>query len=289
MQERTAAKNSFKKDFFKLLNNAICGKTMKNLCNRVDVQLVTDEKKLSALTSKPTFVSFKIFNKNLMAVHKVKESLTLSKPSYVGMSILDIRKSLMYDFHHNYSKESYGKKRKLLSTDTDSLCYKIKSENVFQDFWKRKNKFDFSDYPKESPYHDDFNEKVIGKMKDKAAGQIITEFISLQSKMYSYIKESGSNNKTTKGIKKNVIHHDLKHDDFKSTPFNNDQLYHTMRTIGSDNHNIGTYEINKVSLSCFDDKRYLKDDGIASFAYGHYKMWELTKKPALNNSLHKLA
>ena len=104
-EKRKHAKNSFEKDFFKLMNNSVFGKTMENLLKQVDVRLVTDEKKLDKLTSKPTYVSSKIFNENLMAVHKIKETFTLNRPAYVGMCILDLSKMLMYDFHYNYIKK----------------------------------------------------------------------------------------------------------------------------------------------------------------------------------------
>ena len=100
---------------------------MENLCKRVDVRLVTNEKKLDKLTSKPTYVSSKIFNENLMAVHKVKETLTLNRLAYVGMCILDLSKTLMYDFHYNYIKKKYNNRARLLFTDTDSLTYEKKS------------------------------------------------------------------------------------------------------------------------------------------------------------------
>ena len=105
-EKQKYAKNSFEKDFFKLMNNSVFGKTMENLCKKVDIRLVTNEKKLDKLTSKPTYGSSKIFNENLMAVHKVKETLTLNRPVYVGMCILDLSKTLMYDFHYNYIKRS---------------------------------------------------------------------------------------------------------------------------------------------------------------------------------------
>ena len=105
-EKRKNAKNDFEKDFFKLMNNSVFGKTMENIRKRVDVRLVTDEKKLLKLASKPTFVSSKIFNENLVAVHKIKETLTLDRPAYVGMCILDLSKTLMYDFHYNYIKRN---------------------------------------------------------------------------------------------------------------------------------------------------------------------------------------
>ena len=268
--KRTQAKNSFEKDFFKLMNNSVFGKTMENIRNRVDVRLITDEKKLLKMASKPTYVSSKIFNENLVAVHKIKETLTLNRPAYVGMCILDLSKTLMYDFHYNYIKEKYGDKAKLLFTDTDSLTYEIEAEDVYQDFWNDKDRFDNSDYPESSPYFDKTNKKVIGKFKDEAAGIPITEFVGLRSKMYSYIKNNQKVGKTAKGIKKNIIKNDIKHENYKEVLFNNKQIHHTMKTIRSSNHQLGSYELNKVSLSCFDDKRYIANDGINSFSYGHY-------------------
>ena len=94
---------------------------MENIRKRADVRLVTDQKKLSKLVSKPTFVNSKIFNEDLVAVHKIKETLTLDRPAYVGMCILDLSKTVMYDFHYNYTKSRYNNKAKLLFTGIDSL------------------------------------------------------------------------------------------------------------------------------------------------------------------------
>ena len=271
-EKRKKAKNAFEKDFFKLMNNSVFGKTMENIRKRVDVRLITDEKKLLKMASKPTYVSSKIFNENLVAVHKIKETLTLNSPAYVGMCILDLSKTLMYDFHYNYIKKKYGDKAKLLFTDTDSLTYEIEAEDVYQDFFNDRDKFDNSDYPESSPYFDKANKKVIGKFKDEASSIPITEFVGLRSKMYSYIKDNDQGGKTAKGIKKIVIKKDITHENYKQTLFNNEQMHHTMKTIRSNNHQLGSYELNKVSLSCFDDKRYIHNKGVTSYAYGHYKI-----------------
>ena len=199
-QKRTEAKNAFEKDFFKLMNNSVFGKTMENIRKREDIRLVTDKQKLLKLTSKPTFVSSKIFNENLVAVHKIKETLTLNRPAYVGMCILDLSKTLMYNFHYNYIKRQYDDKVKLLFTDTDSLTYEIEADDVYLDFWKDKHLFDNSDYPQESIYYSNKNKKVIGKFRDEAAGIPITEFIGLRSKMYSYIKDKKKCGRTAKEI-----------------------------------------------------------------------------------------
>ena len=179
---------------------------MENLRKQVNVKLVTEYKKLDKLTSKPTYVSSKIFNENLMAVHKIKETLTLNRPAYVGMCILDLTKTLMYDFHYNCIKKKYGGRAKF--TDTDSLTYEIEAEDVYKNFWN-----DNSSYPENSPYYCNANKKVIGKFKDEACGVPITEFVGLKSKMYSYIKSNKKGGKTTKGIKKNVIENNIKHED----------------------------------------------------------------------------
>ena len=124
------------------MNNSVFGKTMENLRKRHDIKLVTDEKKLMKSTSKRTFVTGKIFNEKLVAVHKIKETVTLNRPAYLGMCILDLIKTLMYDFHYNYIKKKYDDKAKLLFTDIDSLTYEIETEDVHKDFWSDKDKFD---------------------------------------------------------------------------------------------------------------------------------------------------
>ena len=178
----------------------------------------------------------------------------------------------MYDFHYNYIEEKYNDKAKLLFTDTDSLTYEIETEDVYKDFWSDKDKFDYSEYPENSPYFDKSNNKIIGKFQDEVPGIPINEFIGLRSKMYSYLKDTDECGKTAKGIKKNVIKKDIKHESYKDIFFNNKQIYHKMKTIRSQRHKLGSYEINKISLSCFDDKRYLHENGIDSYAYGHYKV-----------------
>ena len=271
-QKRTHAKNSFEKDFFKLMNNSVFGKTMENIRKRVDVRLVTSKEKLLKMTSKPTFVSSKIFNENLVAVHKIKETLTMNRPAFVGACILDLSKTLIYDFHYNYIKHKYDNKAKLLFTDTDSLTYEIETADAYADFWQNKDKFDNSDYNIESPFHNAVNKKVIGKFKDESAGIPITEFVGLRSKMYSYVKDNEQTARTAKGIKKQVIKKNITHDNYKEVLFNNKQMQHTMKTIRSKNHQLGSFELNKISLSCFDDKRFIHENGITSYAYGHYKI-----------------
>ena len=270
--KRTLSKNDFEKNFFKLMNNSVFGKTMENLRKRVDVRLVTDKEKLLKLSSKPSYVSSKIFNENLVAVHKIKETLLMNRPAFVGACILDLSKTFMYDFHYNYIKCKYGDKAKLLFTDTDSLTYEIETPDAYADFFDNKDIFDNSDYNKKSPFYFDHNKKVIGKFKDEAAGIPVTEFVGLRSKMYSHTLDNKQSKRTAKGIKKNIIKNNLSHDNYKKVLLSEEQIHHSMKTIRSMKHQLASYELNKISLSCFDDKRYIHENGITSFAYGHYKI-----------------
>ena len=222
--KRKNAKNEFEKSLYKLMCNSVFGKTMENLRKCVNIKLVTNENKLNKLTSKPTYVSSKIFNENLVAVHKTKESITLNKPSYIGMCILDLSKTLMYKFHYRYMKPKYGDKAKLQFTDTDSLTYLIKMQDLYKDFHEDKHLFDFSDYPENSPYHCNSNKKVVGKFKYETHSVPIVEFVGLKSKMYSYVKDDGKDDRKAKGIKKCVIKRNIKHEDYKRMLLNEEQF-----------------------------------------------------------------
>ena len=189
------------------------------------------------------------------------------------MCILDLSKTLMYDFHYNYIRKKYTDCR-LLFTDTDSLFYNIKTErDVYEDFWVDRSLFDNSDYHKSSNFFFKENKKVIGKFKDEAAGKPILEFVGLKSKMYSYTKEESpnvvKNNKTARGVKRNVIKREISHSDYRDVLFNKEKMHHQMKSIRSELYQICSYQLNKVSLSPFDDKRYILRDGITSYAYGH--------------------
>ena len=239
-QKRSVARNTFEKNFFKLMNNSIYGKTMENLRKRVDVKLVSSESDLLKATASPRFQSHRIMNENLIVIKRIKEVLTLNKPCYVGMSILDLSKTLMYDFHYNVIKKEYNDKAKLLFTDTDSLMYEIKTKDVYEDFRRiglRNDCWDNSDYPKDSPYYSTHNKKVIGKFKDEAAGVPIIEFVGLRSKMYSYIKENGGGGMTAKGVKRYVIRNKLTHNNFIDVINTKGIMRHSMNTIRSKKHN----------------------------------------------------
>ena len=223
-------------------------------------RLVNNEKDFLKYTSKPTHLTHKIFDKNYAAIHEIKPVLTLKKPIYLGFTVLELSKWLMYDFHYNFIKKHFD--AELLFTDTDSLTYQIKSKDVYEEFFKHKHLFDFSNYPKDSKFFDETNKKVIGKMKDEFGGVIVIEFVGLKSKMYSMKNIDGKESNTAKGV--NIA---TEFNEFKDTLFNKKIMRHKRRRIQSKKHKLGTYEINKISLSCFDDKRFVLNDGIHMLPY----------------------
>ena len=185
-KKRMNAANDFEKDFLKLTINSFNGKTMENLRKRINERLVNNEKDFLKYTSRATHITHKLFGKDYAAIHEIKPVLILNKPIYIGFSVLDLSKWKMYDFHYNFIKKNFD--AKLLFTHTDSLTCEIKSKDVYEEFFKWKDLFDFSNYSKDSKFFNETNQKVIGKMKDEFGGVIIIEFVGLKSKMYSIKK-----------------------------------------------------------------------------------------------------
>jgi hypothetical protein len=268
---RTEAKNNFEKDFFKLMNNSVFGKTMENVRKRVDVRLVTGEKEAKKLAAKPNYEHCTIFDENLVAIHMKPTKLKYDKPVYLGMCILDLSKTLMYDFHYNYIQRKYGDKAKLLFTDTDSLAYEIQTDDFYTDIRPDlKLKFDTSDYP-DDHLLERVNKKVIGMFKDEACGKQIAEFVGLRAKLYSYKMHEGDEHKKCKGVKKKTVERTITLDDYKQVLFSKAAQLRKMNVIRSHLHDVYTEELNKVALSADDDKRIIMDDGIHTLAHGHHK------------------
>ena len=242
------------------MNNAIYGKTTENLINRIDLKLVDNEKDYLICTSKPSNMSHKIFDNNLVPIQKKKVSLKLNKSAYTGMCVLELNKVLMYEFHYDYIKNKYDNKSKLLFPNIDSLMYEIKTEDVYEDFSSDKEMFDFSNYSTKSKYYDGSNKLIIGKMKDKTGVVAIEEFVGLKPKMYSLLVDDNSGHKKVKGVIRNAAA-TISHNEYKDVLLNNKYLRHSMNRIQSKDDRIETYEINKISLSCFNNKIYIQNNG----------------------------
>ena len=257
---RKLANNAFEKDFFKLMNNSVFGKTIENIRKRHNVILVDNRELANKLPSKPNFERVTIFDENLIACHMKKTEVYFNKPIYVGQAILDISKTLMFDFHYNCIRKKYGDKAELLFTDTDSLMYLIQTEDFYKDINKDiKKKFDTSDYPEKHPsgIKTGINKKVIGKFKDEAAGKQITHFVGLRPKLYTYKIEDPGETRKAKGVKKYVIKKSLSFDDYKKCLFSEETVMRDMNMIRSQNHEIFSMKVNKVALSANDDKRLI--------------------------------
>ena len=266
---RKEAENAFEKDFFKLMNNSVFGKTIENIRKRQSVEIIDDRKKALKLSTKPNFDRATIFDEHLVAVHMKKTEVYFNKPIYVGQAILDLSKTLMFDFHYNFIRKKYGDKAELLFTDTDSLMYLIETEDFYSDIkhYIRK-KFDTSDYPENHPsgIKTGVNKKVIGKFKDEIGGKQITHFVGLRPKLYTFKVEEKGETRKAKGVKKNVIKKSLSFEDYKKCLFTEDELMKEMNIIRSEKHNIYSMTVNKVALSANDDKRLICRNKINTLA-----------------------
>ena len=186
---RKEAKNDFKKDFFKLMINAVFGKPMENVRKHRDIKLVTTDKRRNQLVSEPNYHAIEWFSENLAAIEMRKAKVKMNKPIYIGMGILDISKILICEFWYGYLKPKYGEKIKLCYMDTDSLIPFIKTEHFYEDIADDVQKiFDTSDYEVDIPLPTGKNKKVIGLIKDEVGGRIMKEFIALRPKTYTHTK-----------------------------------------------------------------------------------------------------
>ncbi|KYN29965.1 hypothetical protein ALC57_00581 [Trachymyrmex cornetzi] len=197
------------KNLYKLMNNAVFGKTMENVRNHVDVKLVTKwdgRYGAEAMIAKPNFHSRSVFAENLIAVELRKLEVKFNKPIYVGMCILDISKVCLYEFHHEYMSPMYRDKCKIMYTDTDSLIYRIECDDAYETMKRDIARFDTSDYPADNAYGMPLaNKKVPGLMKDENNCMIMTEFVGLRAKMYAVRVDGKKDTKKAKGVKSNVV------------------------------------------------------------------------------------
>ena len=267
---RKKATNDFEKDFFKLMNNAVFGKTMENVRKHRDIKLVKTDKKRNKLVSEPNFHTMKLIDNNLAIIEMRKVKVKMNKPIYLGLAILNISKITMYEFWYDYVKIKYQDKARLCYMDTDSFVVNIKTKDFCKDISQDVNKrFDTSNYTFDRPLPTGINKKVIGLMKDELGGDIITEFVALRPKAYSYITNNFIEMKKAKGTKKCVVNKMLRFNDYKKCLFDNGKVLKSQQRFKSENHEVYTENINKIALSCDDDKRIVTSDRITSYPYGY--------------------
>ena len=249
---RKNAKNEFEKDFYKLKINSIYGKTVQNDRNHRDIRLVTTEAKRNNLASEPSLVSTKCISKDLLIMEMKKTEVKINKPIYLGQAILDISKTLMFDFWYDYLKPMYGDKIRLCYTVTDSFFMHIKPEDFYKNISADVDKcFDTSNFDKNDnrPLEIGKNKKALGKFKDKIGGKKMTKFCGIRAK--------------TCFIKRNILFNN-----YVDSLFKNEVLLISQRRFRSDHHKVYTEEVNKIALSSNDDKRIQTFDKVTTYPYG---------------------
>ena len=236
------------------MNNSVFGKTLENVRKHRDIKWVAAKKRRIQLVSEPNYHTFV---SDLLAIEMKKARVKMNKPVYLGMSILDISKSLIYEFWYNYLRPKYNDKAKLCYMDTDSFVLNIFTEDFFEDINNDVERwFDTSNYDKNDkrPLQIGVNKKVIGIFKDELGGKIMKEFCAFRAKTYTYLMEDDSEMKKAKGVKRCVIKRRLIFENYKDSLFNNKTIMRSQLRFKNDHHNAHTEEVNKIALNSTDNK-----------------------------------
>ena len=257
------------------MNNSVFGKMMENVRGHRDVKLIVNERRRKKLTSEPNYDSCKRFTNDLMAIEMRKTEVLMDKPIAVGQAILDISKTLMYEFWYDYLKSKYQDKVKLCYMDTDGFFIYVETDDFYEDIAINVDEwFDTSKYDKNDnrPLPIGKNKKVIGKFKDELNGKIMTEFIALRTKTFAFLQineeDELEQSKKAKGTKKCVTRKHLNFDLYKRALFNNETIRCTQQRFKSDYRNIFSQSVPKISLNDKDDEIIQSFDGITTYPIG---------------------
>ena len=275
-KHRKNASNTFEKNYFKLKNNSLFGKTCEEVKKRINFRLCNNSDELCILTSKPSFERFIIFNENLVGVCLAKESILLNKPIYIGQAILDLSKLIMYEMFYDQlkpmEKKFEGSKIDLLAGDTDSFILKLVNiDSKTQFFPALKNTFDSSNYPVD---HELFSEDRKAKLlcfKDESAGIPISEILMARPKCYSILYSNNHEMKRAKGVRRPTLKKLITHDDYKKAFNDMVELSFNETRIASKKHHLMTLTYSKKAISFFEDKRVWLNHN-ESLPYGNCKI-----------------
>jgi hypothetical protein len=275
---------------------------MENVRDRVNVQFCLNEASFTKHTTSPLFANqVNVIQSNGLALVKThKKTVTLNKPIYVGACILESSKLLMFQFHYDTMKVRYPDSI-MMKTDTDSLCYLIKTDDLYEDLKEPElqKQIEFSNYPKDHPLYNYDRKKIPGLFQDESVEQkkdkpevmkIISEYVGLRAKSYSnnlYVIEDTKYicKKKSKGVPSRHIDKRVDFDDYKTCLFEqkniklgdeNGKVEHKEKIYSFRSFNLTTYSVeqSKVALSFADDKRYILEDKITTLALGHYRIGE---------------
>ena len=270
---------------------------MQNVRNEGKMDFIDCAKKAEKLIAQPSYERFDIIRDDLVSITRRKTKIYFDKPIYVGSAVLDVSKLLMYEFHYDFIKQHFpGEKSRLCFTDTDSFLYEFTADDVYDVFLANSDKFDWSNYadnhpafvkrgmtPDQISHLKSKNKKVVGKFKDETGGVPILSFAGLRSKVYSYLvdepsdrlmKECGNVTASSSGMKfkgqpKRTVARKLAHENFVLSVQGEKMEPLTSRAIRSYGHKLYTLEVTKASLNAYDDKRWIREDGLSTYAYGH--------------------
>ena len=259
-QKRNKAKNDFEKDFYKLLNNAFYGKTMENVRNRLKIKFIKkdDHREIIKHQSKLTFNGIHKVYENCDSYTFKQNEVLMDKPIYLGFTVLELSKLLMYETYYNKLQPYFGQEKiQLHYIDTDAFVLSLETQNIIEDLKNLEDIFDFSNLDKNHELFSNKNKKVIGKFKIETPKNIfIDEFIVLRSKMYAFkcIDKKEDKNKL-KGISKSQSKN-IKFEEYYNCLFGREYQYecdnYILRSI---NHDMVLQKVKKSTLSIFDDKR----------------------------------
>jgi hypothetical protein len=266
--KRKEEKNEFEKDFFKLMNNAVFGKTMENVKNRIQLHITPDEQNAVKWFSKMNFKTSKSID-NLHLIEMYKQEIIYDKPIYVGTSILDLSKLHMMNFHYNVINEEFEGKYNLIYSDTDSFVYNIEHHDIYKWVYENKQHFDLSDSLNKD-IQDNMNKKVLGMFKDELCSTPMKEFTALNPKVYSF-QGVHENAKKLKGVSKVVVKKEITHQDYKHVLQSGESIKKNVVGIRSFEHQLYTVKTNKTALTTYYDKFFMVDNNTC-IPFGHYKI-----------------
>jgi hypothetical protein len=275
---RKKSRSNFEKDFWKLRNNSVFGKTIESKRSRRKVDICTTERKFKKIVAMPSFLGMRRFQHNVVGVERHVTNVLLDRPIAVGFTVLELSKRIMWQFHHMVFKKIFPKAT-LCYTDTDSLLYDIPCNDVYRSLGLNATHFDLSDYHPDHAQYSDINRKRPGKFHDELSGKPLHKFCGLRSKMYALQMGNGCTKKTAKGISRNVVDKKLTFEVYYNTLINQTTTSATNLNFRSFRHNISLVETNKLGLSCMDDKRYINPDGQTTLAHGHCEIPQRIPRP----------
>ena len=280
-ERRKKALTALERDVMKLMNNAIFGKTCENVENRMNVVLQTDGAAITRYASRPTFTDMQLMGGGLVALHMRATTVLFNKPLAVGVAVLDISKTFMYDFHYGHVRRKYGDRATLLFTDTDSLTYTIETADIYEDVATDLAPFDTSDYSPDHKCWSAANKKVVLKMKDEANGVPVRAFAGLRAKMYCMLTADSVAEPTAKGIVRSEIAR-LSWAQYEAALFGTtaEEKRQSVNfcVIRATNHKVSTLRMTKTGLCAYDDKRYVLNDNVRTLAHGHWRIEALRAK-----------